>query len=397
MRLLARLATATLLAVTPVAAGTASAAAPEPDPAPLVKSANPVPGKYIVTLEKGQDAAKLAKKLGLKPSFVYTSAMTGFAVPLNSLELTLVRNSLGVKSVEEDASVQSVPMPASAEGMRSPSDSWGQDRIDQKNLPLDSSFTTEGNGAGVTAYILDTGIDYHHTEFGGPDATRATFGFDAIGDGRNGQDCQGHGTHVAGTVAGKTYGIASKASLVSVRVLGCDGKGTWSGIIAGLDWVAKNAKQPAVLNASLGGDKSAAVNDAADAVTDAGVLPVVAAGNSAKDACGVSPASAGKVVTVAASNQWDEETDFSNWGQCVTLYAPGQAIISAKLGGGSVALDGTSMAAPHAAGVAVLYKQAHPSAAPEEIAEFLEQETTKDVLSKLSPASPNKLLFTAGL
>ncbi|WP_405941900.1 S8 family serine peptidase [Streptomyces sp. NBC_00207] len=397
MRLLARLATATLLAVTPVAAGTASAAAPEPDPAPLVKSANPVPGKYIVTLEKGQDAAKLAKKLGLKPSFVYTSAMTGFAVPLNSLELTLVRNSLGVKSVEEDASVQSVPMPASAEGMRSPSDSWGQDRIDQKNLPLDSSFTTEGNGAGVTAYILDTGIDYHHTEFGGPDATRATFGFDAIGDGRNGQDCQGHGTHVAGTVAGKTYGIASKASLVSVRVLGCDGKGTWSGIIAGLDWVAKNAKQPAVLNASLGGDKSAAVNDAADAVTDAGVLPVVAAGNSAKDACGVSPASAGKVVTVAASNQWDEETDFSNWGQCVTLYAPGQAIVSAKLGGGSVALDGTSMAAPHAAGVAVLYKQAHPSAAPEEIAEFLEQETTKDVLSKLSPASPNKLLFTAGL
>ncbi|MFJ6757308.1 S8 family serine peptidase [Streptomyces sp. NPDC091273] len=397
MRLLARLATATLLAVTPVAAGTASAAAPEPDPAPLVKSANPVPGKYIVTLEKGQDAAKLAKKLGLKPSFVYTSAMTGFAVPLNSLELTLVRNSLGVKSVEEDASVQSVPMPASAEGMRSPSDSWGQDRIDQKNLPLDSSFTTEGNGAGVTAYILDTGIDYHHTEFGGPDATRATFGFDAIGDGRNGQDCQGHGTHVAGTVAGKTYGIASKASLVSVRVLGCDGKGTWSGIIAGLDWVAKNAKQPAVLNASLGGDKSAAVNDAADAVTAEGVLPVVAAGNSAKDACGVSPASAGKVVTVAASNQWDEETDFSNWGQCVTLYAPGQAIISAKLGGGSVALDGTSMAAPHAAGVAVLYKQAHPSAAPEEIAEFLEQETTKDVLSKLSPASPNKLLFTAGL
>ncbi|MER6202945.1 S8 family serine peptidase [Streptomyces sp. NPDC001586] len=397
MRLLARLAAATLLTVTPVAAGTASAAAPEPDPAPLVKAANPVPGKYIVTLEKGQDAAKLAKKLGLKPSFVYTSAMTGFAVPLTSLELTLVRNALGVKSVEEDASVQSVPMPTSAAGMRSPSNSWGQDRIDQKNLPLDNNFTVEGNGAGVTAYILDTGIDYNHTEFGGPDATRATFGFDAIGDGRNGQDCQGHGTHVAGTVAGKTYGIASKASLVSVRVLGCDGKGEWSGIIAGLDWVAKNAKQPAVLNGSLGGDRSTAVNEAADAVTDAGVLPVIAAGNSAKDACNISPASASKVVTVAASNRYDEETDFSNYGTCVTLYAPGQAIVSAKLGGGSVALDGTSMAAPHAAGVAVLYKQAHPSAAPEEIAEFLEQESTKDVLSKLSPASPNKLLFTTGL
>ncbi|MFJ3724250.1 S8 family serine peptidase [Streptomyces sp. NPDC090045] len=393
MRLLARLAAATLLAVTPVAAGTASAAAPEPEPAPLVKAANPVPGKYIVTLEKGQDAAKIAKKLGLKPSFVYTSAMTGFAVPLTSLELTLVRNSLGVKSVEEDASVQSVPMPSSLQGMRAPSDSWGQDRIDQRNLPLDNNFTTDGSGAGVTAYILDTGIDYEHTEFGG----RATFGFDAIGDGQNGADCNGHGTHVAGTVAGKTYGVASKANLVSVRVLGCDGTGTYSGMIAGFDWVAKNAKQPAVLNGSLGGDRSTTLNDAATALSDAGVLPVVAAGNSAKDACNVSPASADRVFTVAASNQYDEETDFSNWGTCVELYAPGEAIVSAKLGGGSIALNGTSMASPHAAGVAVLYKAAHPKAESGEIAEYLEGESTKDVLSKISKSSPNALLFTNGL
>ncbi|MFD4869732.1 S8 family serine peptidase [Streptomyces sp. NPDC058412] len=397
MRLLARLATATLLTITPVAAGTASAAAPEPEPAPLVKAANPVPGKYIVTLEKGQDAAKVVKRLGLKPSFVYTSAMTGFAVPLNSLELTLVRNSLGVKSVEEDASVQSVPMPSSAAGMRSPSNSWGLDRIDQKELPLDNSFTTQGNGAGVTAYILDTGIDYNHTEFGGPDNTRASFGFDAIGDGRNGQDCQGHGTHVAGTVAGKTYGVAGKAKLVSVRVLGCDGKGSWSGIIAGLDWVAKNAKQPAVLNASLGGDRSVSVNNAADAVSNAGVLPIVAAGNSSVDACNVSPASAGRVFTVGATNMYDEETSFSNYGRCLSAYAPGEAIVSAKLGGGSIALDGTSMAAPHVTGVAVLYKAEHPAEGPEEIAFWLEQETTKDVLKDLSPASPNKLLFTNGL
>lgn len=152
-----------------------------------------------------------------------------------------------------------------------------------------------------------------------------------------------------------------------------------------------------MLNGSLGGELSKAVNDAADAVTAAGVLPVIAAGNSAKDACGVSPASAGKVVTVAASNRYDEETSFSNWGQCVTLYAPGEAIVSAKLGGGSVALDGTSMAAPHVAGVAVLYKAKNPTADPETLAEFLESETTKDVLSNLSPASPNKLLYTAGL
>ncbi|MCX4546265.1 S8 family peptidase [Streptomyces sp. NBC_01565] len=393
MRLLARLAAAALLTVPPVAAGTASADTPEPTPVPLHTAANAVPGQYIVTLDKGVDAAKAATKLGLKPSFVYTSAMNGFAVPLTPLQLQIVRVSLGVKSVEEDAKVQSVPTPTRTPGTRGPSSSWGLDRIDQKELPLDNSFTTEGNGAEVNAYILDTGIDYGHTEFGG----RATFGFDAIGDGRNGQDCQGHGTHVAGTVAGRTYGVARKANLVSVRVLGCDGKGTWSGIIAGMDWVAKNAKQPAVLNGSLGGDRSEAVNNAATALSDAGVLPVIAAGNSAKDACNVSPASAARVVTVAASNQWDEETDFSNYGTCVSLYAPGQAIVSAKLGGGSVALDGTSMASPHVAGVAALYKQAHPKADPGEIAEFLDSEATKDVLKSISKSSPNVLLNTGGL
>ncbi|WCD87821.1 Extracellular serine proteinase [Streptomyces xanthophaeus] len=397
MRLLAPLAAAGLLALTSVAAGSASAAAPEPTPAPLKTAANAVPGQYIVTLEKGVDAAKAAQKLGLKPKFVYGSALNGFAVPLTPLQLTIVRNSLGVKAVEEDAKVQSVPQPSTAPGTRAPSNSWGLDRIDQKELPLDDNFTPEGNGAGVTAYILDTGIDYAHTEFGGPDASRATFGFDAIGDGRNGQDCQGHGTHVAGTVAGKTYGVASKAKLVSVRVLGCDGKGEWSGIIAGLDWVAKNAKQPAVLNVSLGGERSASVNEAADAVTNAGVLPIVAAGNSSVDACNVSPASAGLVLSVGATNKYDEETDFSNYGRCLTLYAPGQAIVSAKLGGGSVALDGTSMAAPHVTGVAVLYKAKNPDATPEDVNFFLESETTKDVLSKLSPASPNKLLYLAGL
>ncbi|MEV6953164.1 S8 family peptidase [Streptomyces sp. NPDC051183] len=396
MRLLARLATAALLTVTPVAAGSASAAAPEPTPAPLYTSANAVPGKYIVTLEKGVDAAKAAQKLGLSPSFVYGSALNGFAAPMTPLQLTIVRNSLGVKSVEEDAKVQSAPVPSSP-GMRAPASAWGLDRIDQKELPLDNDFTTEGNGAGVTAYILDTGIDYKHEEFGGPDNTRATFGFDAINDGRNGQDCQGHGTHVAGTVGGKTYGVARKVNLVSVRVLGCDGRGAFSGIIAGLDWVAKNAKQPAVLNGSLGGDRSDALNNAATALSDAGVLPVIAAGNSSKDACTVSPASAARVLTVAATNKWDEETDFSNFGTCVSLYAPGQDILSAKLGGGSVSLNGTSMAAPHVAGVAALYKQAHPTATPGEINEFLIDESTKDVLTSVSKGTPNRLLFTGGL
>ncbi|MCY0953812.1 S8 family peptidase [Streptomyces sp. H27-S2] len=398
MRLFVRVATATLIAMTPALAGTASAAAPEPTPVPLKTAANAVPGRYIVTLEKGVDAAQAAKRLGLKPSFLYTSALNGFAVPLTPLQLTIVRNSLGVKAVEEDAKVQSVPKPSRTGATRAPASSWGLDRIDQRawdkaNGQGDGQFTTQGNGSGVTAYILDTGIEYGHDEFGG----RAVFGFDAVGDGQGGADCNGHGTHVAGTVGGSTYGVAKKANLVSVRVLGCDGQGTLSGIVAGLDWVARNATQPAVLNASLGGDRSDAVNDAADAVTAAGVLPVVAAGNSSKDACLVSPASASKVVTVAASDKWDEETSFSNYGGCVEIYAPGEQILSAKLGGGSVALDGTSMASPHVAGVVALYKQANPKAAPEDIVAWLGDESTKDVLSSISKSSPNGLLFTGGI
>ncbi|MFG2874782.1 S8 family peptidase [Streptomyces sp. NPDC048337] len=394
MRMLARLTTAALIVMTPALAGAAFAVGPEPTPVPLYVSPNALPGKYIVTLDKGVDAAKLAGRLKLKPTFVYGSAMNGFAAPLTQQQLDGVRLSPGVKSVESDAQVFAPPMkPATPTTVKAPASTWGVDRIDQEDLPLDGNFTPRGNGAGVTAYILDTGIDYYHTEFGG----RATFGFDAIKDGRNGADCQGHGTHVAGTVGGKTYGVARKANLVSVRVLGCDGRGEFSGIIAGLDWVAKNAKQPAVLNASLGGDRSEALNNAADALTDAGVLPVIAAGNSSKDACNVSPASATRVVTVAASNHWDEETDFSNYGPCVALYAPGEQIDSARMGGGAVALNGTSMAAPHVTGVAALYKAEHPTAAPAEVAAFLDGQSTKDVMTSVSPGTPNKLLNTGGL
>ncbi|MEU9145289.1 S8 family peptidase [Streptomyces sp. NPDC048349] len=395
MRLIARVATAALIALTPVAAGTASAAVPEPTPAPLQTSANAVPGQYIVTLDKGVDAAKLAEKLKLKPKHVYGSAINGFAAPLTALQLDLVRMSTGVKAVEEDTKVASVPLPAAPSTNRAPSSSWGLDRIDQRQLPLDNNFTVNSNGSGVTAFILDTGIDYKHTEFGG----RATFGFDAMPDAetQQGQDCNGHGTHVAGTVAGSTYGVARKASLVSVRVLGCDGRGSYAGMIAGMDWVAKNAKQPAVLNGSLGGPRSDALNNAVNALSDAGVLPVIAAGNDAQDACNVSPASATRVITVAASNRWDEETSFSNWGACVSLYAPGQDIVSAKLGGGSVALNGTSMAAPHVAGVVALYKQAHPNELPADLANFLGEKSTKDALTAVSKSTPNQLLFTGGV
>ncbi|MCD2462108.1 S8 family peptidase [Streptomyces sp. MBT42] len=359
----------------------------------MVTAANAVPGQYIVTLDKGVDAVDATERLGLRPTYVYDKAINGFAAPLTALQLDVVRSSPGVASVEEDAVVRTPPQPSAPVTPRAPAATWGLDRINQWSLPLDNDFTTQGSGAGVTAYILDTGIDYNHDEFGG----RATFGFDAMGDGRYGQDCNGHGTHVAGTVAGATYGVARKANLVSVRVLGCDGRGSYSGMIAGFDWVAKNARQPAVLNGSLGGDRSVALNNAATALAAAGVLPVIAAGNSSKDACDVSPASATGTVTVAASNVWDEETSFSNHGRCVEIFAPGQDVVSARMGGGSVALNGTSMAAPHVAGVAALYKAQYPTASPAEVGQWLDGNSTKGVLNNLSTATPNKLLYTGGL
>ncbi|MFJ9547735.1 S8 family peptidase [Streptomyces erythrochromogenes] len=397
MRLLVRLTAAALIAAAPALGGAAAADVPEPVRAPLFTSAAAVPGKYIVSLDEDVDAGGLAERLGLEPTFVYGSAMNGFAVPLTPGQLDDVRTTAGVRSVEADAEVSSPPTPAgpaAPSAARAPAPTWGLDRIDQRTLPLDGDFTTTGgDGAGVTAYILDTGIDYAHPEFEG----RAEPGFDAVGDGGGGQDCEGHGTHVAGTVGGRTYGVARAVRLVSVRVLGCDGRGDYSAVVAGLDWVAANARQPAVLNVSLGGGRSDAVNRAATAVAEAGTLPVIAAGNSAADACTVSPASADRVMTVAASNRRDEQSGFSNGGACIEIHAPGEQIDSALLGGDTVALDGTSMAAPHVTGTAALYKAAHPAATPEEVAGWLLEQSTKDVLTGTGAGTPNRLLFTDGI
>ncbi|MFJ3516631.1 MULTISPECIES: S8 family peptidase [unclassified Streptomyces] len=395
MRLLARLATAVLLTVTPVAAASASAfaAAPEPTPAPLLTSSNAIPESYIVTLDRTASPARVSAAIGVKAKFTYRTTLNGFAAKLTEKQLQVARQTAGVQSVAQDALVTAPPVPASGVATKAPSNSWGLDRIDQNFLPLDNEFSPNTNGQGVTAYILDSGIDFRHTEFGG----RARAGFDAIGDGRNGADCNGHGTHVAGTVGGETFGVAHKVSLVSVRVLGCDGRGPWSGIIAGLEWVADHAQQPAVLNASLGGDRFEPVNTATNALFNRGVLPIVAAGNDNIDARRVSPASTPNAVTVGATNRFDQETDFSNWGEVLDLYAPGQDIISARMGGGSVSLSGTSMAAPHVAGVAALYKAAHPTATPTEVANFLKNGATEDVIQNLSDNGPDKLLFTNGL
>ncbi|MGA4845659.1 S8 family peptidase [Streptomyces sp. G5(2025)] len=396
MRLSARCACAALLLLLPLTALPASAAEPSPKaptrstPAPLRTTSAPIADQYIVTLKSDttSTATRITQQVGVTPLHEYQHVLRGFAAKLDAKQLAAVRGLPEVAAVEQDAEVTVGPAPA----VRVPAASWGLDRIDQPYLPLNQQFNVNSTGAGATAYIFDSGIDYRHAEFGG----RAVPGFDAMGDGRNGQDCNGHGTHVAGTVGGANYGVARQARLVSVRVLGCDGKGSYAGMIAGFDWVARNARQPAVLNGSLGGPRSDAVNQAATALSDSGVLPVVAAGNDAVDACDVSPASAQRVLTVGATNHQDQEAAFSNHGPCLDMYGPGTAIVSARLGGGSVALDGTSMASPHVAGVATLLKARHPSATSAQVYNWIVDKSVKDILT-VTKSSPNRLVQTGGL
>lgn len=396
MRLPARWATAALLLIAPLIGAPATASADSGPGGVLVEqSTRAVPGQYIVTLEPELSPDTFLREFGLSPLFTYGNALHGFAATLTATELEAVRAVPGVLAVEENAEV-AVPEPTAANLLRAPASGWGADRIDQRTLPLDDTFTATATGRGVKAYVVDTGIDAAHGEFGG----RVASGYDAVGDGRGGMDCNGHGTHVAGTVGGATSGVAENVSLVNVRVLNCEGRGTWAGILAGFDWVAKDAGRtgvPAVLNASLGGARSTAVDAAVKAVADAGVLPVVAAGNDDRDACDVSPAAADGVFTVGASDRQDRETSFSNWGSCLSLYAPGADIVSARLGGGTVSLNGTSMASPHVAGVAALYKEENPSASPAAVSRWLTDTATPDVLSGLGQGSPDLLLYTGGL
>ena len=366
------------------------ATTPDVPTAPV--SATVVPGQYIVVFRDGVTdpaglSTRMAKAQGGTLRFTYTSALKGFAARLSDDAVRALEKDPLVAYVEPDQEFHAdVTQSMDANG-----DPWGIDRIDQTALPLSLTYTYTTTGAGVHAYIIDTGIWTMTADFGG----RANNVYDAFG--ATGEDCHGHGTHVSGTIGGTTYGVAKGVSLHGVRVLSCAGLGLTSQIIAGIDWVRQNAIKPAVANMSLGGGLSPALNDATTNLWNSGVFVAVAAGNDNADACQASPASATGAFTVAASEKTDAKASYSNWGTCVEAYAPGSAIVSDYLLGTTSSLSGTSMASPHVAGVAVLYKATFGDAPSATVSNWIISNATAGVITGNPGGTPNRLLSKGAL
>jgi len=378
--------------------------------APLYSHGETIPGQYIVALKDGtlttggvtaQNAGGLLSALGLNAAdvtvqHVYSSAFNGFAAQLKADALAKLRSDPRVEYIEQDQVMRVTP--EANDGMNAQATqtgaTWGLDRVDQRNLPLNGTYNYYRTGSGVTAYIVDTGIRRTHVDFGG----RAVSGYTSINDGRGTTDCNGHGTHVAGTVGGSAYGVAKSVRLVAVRVLDCNGSGSTSGIIAALDWIRSTRSGPSVANMSLGGGASSSLDTAVNNLWNSGVTVVVAAGNSNANACNYSPARASGTVTVASSTSSDARSSFSNWGSCVELFAPGSNITSAWHTGDTATntISGTSMASPHVAGAAALYLSGNPGASPSTVRSVIINQSTTNVISGVS-GSPNRLLYTPGL
>ncbi|WP_211371843.1 S8 family peptidase [Marilutibacter maris] len=364
----------------------------------------PIEGRYIVVLR--DDAASLAAEAqtAARPSVAnvardlvrnrgrgranivatYRSVLRGFVVEADDEALARLLADDRVAYIEEDGYMSVSATQNNA--------TWGIDRIDQRNLPLSGSYTYNTTAGNVHAYIIDTGIRASHNDFGG----RVGSGYTAINDGNGTNDCHGHGTHVAGTVGSATWGVAKGVSLYPVRVLGCDGSGSNSGVIAGMDWVAQNHVKPAVANMSLGGGASTSTDQAVDRMVNAGVTVVVAAGNDSSNACNYSPARAASAITVGSTTSSDARSSFSNYGTCLDLFAPGSSITSTWNSSNSATntISGTSMASPHVAGVAALYLAGNPNASPGQVTSAIENSATPNKVGNPGSGSPNLLLYS---
>ncbi|MBT2414132.1 S8 family peptidase [Streptomyces sp. ISL-12] len=348
-----------------------------------------VSGSYLVTL-KGEvraasaDGQEIAGAYGARISHTYGTVLNGYAVTADARQARRLAADARVASVVQDTRVV-------VDGTQRNPPSWGLDRVDQRSLPLDRRYTAPGSGGkGVTVYVIDTGVRTSHRDFGG----RASSGRDFVDRDRTAQDGNGHGTHVAATAAGSAYGVAKKARVVAVRVLDDQGAGTTARVIAGIDWVTKHARKPAVANLSLGGPRNSRLDAAVRASIASGVTYTVAAGNSGRPASGYSPAGLPQAVTVGATDRNDTRAAFSNYGAAVDLFAPGVSVTSASRASDTAraTASGTSMAAPHVAGAAALYLTAHPRAKPAQVAKALVSEAVSGKVSGRGTGSPDRLL-----